>query len=173
MADKLYFFSNSRDVYPGRGAKEAVGNPPDYAQLHSIPDWRRVLSNFSADGVVQHDGLSYRTIEHAFQAAKIRLKSSERAFDFALESGSDLSKGTGSDARGQRRVVLLEAPYLDAWASLRDEVLMELWRYKTRHCPVFRSVLRHTRDAQLWHIQLRRSAVRWRSLEDIRAEAFG
>lgn len=44
--DRFVFTSKSKNAAPGRGANEHVANPEHYLQLASIPNWRRVLSNF-------------------------------------------------------------------------------------------------------------------------------
>ena len=96
--------SKSKDTSPGRGRNEQVLEPDSYCDLSEIPKWRQVLSNFSDDCPVVHEGLTYRTVEHAFQAAKIRLKDPDAAYTFALESRSPLSNASGADAQKQRRL---------------------------------------------------------------------
>lgn len=172
MPDKLYFYSKSRDVAPGRGTNEHVEDPDEYTTLEQIPDWRKILSNFSADGIVEFGGRSYRTVEHVFQAEKIRMVDPGAAFTFCLESGSALSKGSGADAQKQRKLRRLNAEQLELWDSRQISVLKRAWRFKVQHCPLFREVVRRTQDAQLWHIQSRKPAVRWVSLERVRDQAF-
>lgn len=172
MPDKLAFFSKSRDVPPGKGVSEVVGDPHEYAALARIPRWRQTLSNFSDDGIVEFQGLRYRTVEHVFQSAKIRMVDPGAAYDFCLESGSPLSKGAGADAQRQRKLRRLSADQLGAWEDSQQAVLREAWRFKAEHCPMFAEVLRQTQDAQLWHVQCRKPAVRWTALEDIRSQAF-
>ena len=46
MNDKLFYFSKSRNVVPGKGANEIVENPLIYNDLAKIKDWRKILSNF-------------------------------------------------------------------------------------------------------------------------------
>ena len=168
QADKLYFYSKSRDVYPGRGTNEVAKHPEAYIALRQIPRWRQILSNFSDDCVVRHRGYSYTTIEHAFQAAKIGMVDPDAAHTFALESGSQLSKGSGADAQKQRKMRKLDLEQLRVWERYQPLLLIELWRYKASHCPTFRRVLMGTENAQLWHVQSRKPAVRWKDLEIIR-----
>ena len=124
MTDKLYFYSKSRDVYPGTGTIEVCLDPSTYLELSSIPRWRQVLSNFSDDCDIEYKGRTYRTIEHAFQAAKIAL--------FSLESGSELSGGSGADAQSKRKMRKLNKEQLSRWATHQDSLLRQVWRYKVR-----------------------------------------
>jgi hypothetical protein len=64
--DKLYFYSASRDVAPGRGVNEVVTDPSAYRELALIPHWRRILSNFHYCPF-PFAGSTYNTIEHVFQ----------------------------------------------------------------------------------------------------------
>ncbi len=168
MSDKLYFHSKSRDVYPGRGTNEVAQDPVRYLTLSLIPRWRQVLSNFSDDCHIEHNSLTYRTIEHAFQAEKIRFADPAAAREFALESGSALSQGSGADAQKQRKMCKLSEVQLLAWKYQQTGLLSELWLYKVKHSSLFRTVLAATNDAQLWHIQSRKPAVRWDGLEAVR-----
>ena len=168
MPDKLYFWSNSKDALPGRGTNESVAEPAEYATLASIPGWRKVLSNFSDACHVEHEGLTYRTVEHAFQAAKIRLVSRADAYQFAIESGTPLSRGDGLAARQKRKMRRLDRAQLAEWHTIQPRLLKKLWGYKAVHCHLYRTVLKATNGAQLWHIQSRQPAVRWKDLEDLR-----
>jgi predicted NAD-dependent protein-ADP-ribosyltransferase YbiA (DUF1768 family) len=67
MTDKLYFYSRSRDVFPGCGANEDVTDPSEYENLSKIPDWRKILSNFHVEPFTWREK-KWNTIEHAFQA---------------------------------------------------------------------------------------------------------
>lgn len=169
MPDKLYFWSRSRDVRPGRGVNEVVQDDAAYDVLASIPHWRQALSNFSDSCVVEYQGLTYRTVEHVFQAAKTRLVDRDAAFSFALESGTDLARASGGVAQKHRKLRLLDAGALETWSREQAAVLKDAWEYKAKHCPLFRSILRGTRSAELWHVQSRRPAARWGDLELVRA----
>ena len=170
MGDKLYFYSKSRDVYPGSGTNEVARDPSVYLELSSIPRWRQVLSNFSDDCTLPYKGRTYRTIEHAFQATKIAQADDAAAALFSLESESDLSRESGADAQSKRKMRQLDKNQLSRWEIDQADLLRQLWRYKSVHSPLFRAVLLATGDAQLWHVQNRKPAVRWKDLEVIRAE---
>ena len=168
MADRLAFYSKSRDARPGSGAFEFVRDPSAYDELATIADWRKVLSNFHVSEFV-HDGKRYRTIEHAFQAAKIALVSPEKAALFALDSGSALAIGDGQLARANRKLAWLSGDVLRRWDATSRDVMAEIARSKYAQCAVARRVLKATGDAQLWHILPRsKTHERFSHLEALR-----
>ncbi len=69
MNDKLFYYSKSRDVAPGKGTNEFVENSEIYNELKTIKDWRKILSNFH-EYPFSYENYTYKTIEHAFQAKK-------------------------------------------------------------------------------------------------------
>eukprot|EP00891_Asterochloris_glomerata_P005751 jgi/Astpho2/5751/fgenesh1_pg.00080_%23_20_t len=142
--------------------------PSDYIALSQIPRWRQVLSNFSDDCEIKYGGLRYRTIEHVFQAMKISMVDPVAAQQFALESDSHLSKGLGEDAQKQRKMHKLSKGQLASWDNHQKRLLKELWAYKAMHCPLFCNVLIRMNKAQLWHVQNRKPAIRWKDLEVVR-----
>lgn len=168
--DRLQFFSRSANRPAGKGVGEVVGDVRAYSQLNSIPSWRKELSNFSDSCIVPYDGLTFRTVEHAFQFAKLSLADVDAAADLSVESGSDIGvSGSGLDARKRRKSVLLTKAQLATWATHKPTVLRSLWSYKAQNCPLFRSVLQATRQAQLWHLPGHGlKAERWHALEEIR-----
>lgn len=150
MSDRLHFYSNSADKPPGQGVHEQVSEPAQYAVLARVRDWRKMLSNFwVADFTV--DGLSYRTVEHRFQAAKIALVAPPLARQFALESGSDLARGDGLAARKQRKMVMLDHAQLAAWDAVKHRVMQEAMLAKFSTHEALRAVLVATSPAELWH----------------------
>jgi ribA/ribD-fused uncharacterized protein len=148
--DRLYFFSGSADLPPGQGVHERVADASRYAVLAGVPHWRRMLSNFwVADFTL--GGRTYRTVEHAFQAAKIAMADPVLAERFALDSGSELARGDGVAARRQRKLVLLDERQLRRWDERKHTVMREAIRAKfSQHEPLGR-VLVATLPAELWH----------------------
>lgn len=171
MSDILTFYSGSADKKPGKGVGEQVRNPDAYALLSTIPDWRRVLSNFHFCPF-RWEGATYNTIEHAFQAAKIALVDPVKARQFTVESGTALGRGDGKAAQKARRLVVLGAQQLQLWDALSAYVMATLQTQKFAACPEARRVLRATGNAQLWHLMRQRGQpsrlVRFAHLEDIR-----
>ena len=167
-SDKLYFFSKSRDAAPGKGTNEYTESLQNYEKLSQIPRWRQILSNFSDDCKVKSSGLTYQTIEHAFQAAKIQIVDPAAAFVFAIESGSTLSRSGGAEAQKQRKMRKLTDEQLCMWKQQQMPLLQDLWEYKAHHSKLFRQVLMATNSAELWHVQNRKPAQRWVELEAVR-----
>lgn len=167
-ADRLYFYSGSADAPPGQGVHEAVREPADYAALGHTRNWRRMLSNFwVADFVL--DGRTYRTVEHAFQAAKIALADPELARSFCLESGSALALGDGAAARKQRKLVLLDGAKLREWDARKHAVMQAAMLAKFSQHAALREVLLATQNAELWHGTGRgQPPQRIRELESVR-----
>jgi len=169
MGDRLYFFSASADLPPGLGVHEQVADPARYAPLAGVRHWRRMLSNFwPADFTLGER--TYRTVEHAFQAAKIALVDPTLAERFALESGTELACGGGAAARKHRKLVLLDEAQLRRWDGHKHAVMREAMRAKfSRHEPL-RAVLLATLAAELWHGTGRgQPPARIHDLETIRA----
>lgn len=150
MEDRLYFFSGSADLPPGQGVHEQVADAACYAALAGVRQWRRMLSNFWPAPFTLGTR-TYRTVEHAFQAAKIALVDPALAEQFALESGTALAHGDGVAARKHRKLVLLDAVQLRRWDEQKTTVMRDAMHAKfSRHEPL-RAVLLATRPAQLWH----------------------
>lgn len=168
MPDKFFFFSNSRDAPPGRGANE-VGDPRNYRVLRNMPHWRRVLSNFHVHPFV-FDGWTYNTIEHAFQAAKIALANPDKAYEFTLNSGSALGRGDGFAARKARKIVVLGAEHLREWSGMSKRVMERAAIAKYAASDEAKAVLAATGEAELWHIVARAKPERFVHLERIRAQ---
>ena len=146
----MYFFSGSADMPPGQGVLEWVADAARYAALAEVRHWRRMLSNFWPAEFTLGDR-TYRTVEHAFQAAKIALADPVPAERFALESGSDLARGDGLAARKHRKLLLLDAAQLREWDTGKDAVMREAMRAKFSRHESLRAVLLATLPAQLWH----------------------
>ena len=169
-SDTLCFYSKSADKpAPGRGAGEQVAHPAAYGALAARQGWRRVLSNFH-EGEFVFEGRRYRTIEHAFQAAKIRLADPAAAEAFTVESGTALGLGDGQAARKQRKVVRLTAEQLQTWDAGSAGVMERLQAAKFSQCAPAAAVLLETLGAQLWHLVPRGRPVRFEGLERVRAQ---
>jgi predicted NAD-dependent protein-ADP-ribosyltransferase YbiA (DUF1768 family) len=167
-SDKLFFYSKSADKPPGKGANEVVADPRQYAELASIPHWRKVLSNFHVCPF-QFQGGTYRSIEHAFQARKIAIADPVKARQFTVESGSPLGLGDGADAQKARKLVRLTPEQLAYWDGIKDVVMEAAATAKYAACPAALAVLRATGNAQLWHVVSRSKPVRFEHLERLRA----
>ena len=165
----MYFFSGSADRPPGQGAHERVADPARYEPLAGVRHWRRMLSNFWPAQFTL-GARTYRTVEHAFQAAKIALVDPALAEWFALESDTELARGDGAAARKHRKLVLLDDERLHQWDGRKSEVMRAAMGAKFSQHEPLRAVLAATRPAQLWHGTGRgQPPVRIHELETIRA----
>jgi ribA/ribD-fused uncharacterized protein len=150
VGDRLYFFSGSADLPPGQGVHERVADASRYAVLAGVRHWRRMLSNFwVADFTL--GGCTYRTVEHAFQAAKIAMVDPGLAERFVLDSGTELACGDGVAARKQRKLVLLDEAQLRRWDERKHVVMREAMQAKFSQHEPLRQVLLATLPAELWH----------------------
>jgi len=177
--DILFFYSKSKhtpagQIVPGRTNQEYTMDPTIYNELNSILNWRHVLSNFYAfDFTIEVSPdviLTFRTIEHGFHYFKIRLSSPIRAFEFALESGTALSKGTGADAKRARKLVVLNDTQIQQWNRMSWSVMEQLAKCRFSQDPYSKKILLLTQQAQLWHTVSRKAPVRFEHLERIRNE---
>jgi predicted NAD-dependent protein-ADP-ribosyltransferase YbiA (DUF1768 family)/DNA-directed RNA polymerase subunit M/transcription elongation factor TFIIS len=170
MTDVFQIFAGSADAAPGKGAGETLVSPAaTYKELRAIPHWRRTLSNFAVTPF-QWKGRQWKTLEHAFQAAKFETIDPELFRSFSLNSGSALSRGSGEDARSERKAVVFTAEQKAAWDARMPALQKELWEAKFSQNPDARKVLLLTGDAQLWHAAPRTPKVHWTDLEEIRGE---
>lgn len=178
--DKLVFKSTSADKKPGAGVHESVADSSVYSGLARIKDWRRHLSNFDCSDTFAWQGpfakpYTFRSVEHAFQAAKIHLADPAAAYRFTLESGDPIGAGDGSVAQKHRRLMKLSPAQLTIWASISNGVMKSAAEAKYTQNPegVAAKVLKETRDAELLHIVTSRgkpsSLVRFSHLEAIRS----
>lgn len=168
MQDVLRFSSRSAGKRPGAGAGESVADVSAYAELATFQNWRRRLSNFDVADFV-YNGRTYRTIEHAFQAAKIELQDPTAAFTFAKESGSELALGDGLAARKARKIVVLTRDNVEKWNGVSAATMASIAATKYAQNEDARRVLAATNNAQLWHVAPRTPAVRFVHLEHIRS----
>lgn len=167
--DVLYYFSGSADKAPGTGANESILRRDRYKIISSIPGWRQILSNFHISEF-SYEGKRYRTVEHAFQSAKIEIADTQAAFSFSLDSCSTLSRGDGNNARHARKMIVLNKQQLQQWDKIKQKVMENILFIKFSQDTHAGRVLVGTLDAQLWHGAPRVSKVRQYSLETIRSK---
>jgi len=167
QAERLFYYSKSRDVKPGKGANEFSSDPNQYKTLLGVKDWRKILSNFYVSPF-KWNGRRWNSVEHAFQSAKINLVDPRKAETFTLDSGSELGRADGLAARMQRKMVFLGPKELKKWDSIKSDVMEDILYAKYTQVPLAARVLLATGDAELWHSPGRAKAERQYELERVR-----
>ena len=158
------FYSKSADKpLPGKGAGEIIEprNIKKFADLASMPSWRKVLSNFYM-GPFKLDNRTWNSVEHYYHANKFKKGHPKFYQEFTVESGTDISKDpvfakaaggkTGKfkkkDWKRPKEIVIDE----DFFSSGRNQQVMEAGqRAKYSQNEVAKAVLLATKDAKLQH----------------------
>jgi ribA/ribD-fused uncharacterized protein len=169
MADKLYYNSRSPDKLVGKGTNEHINNFSKYDKLNAYNDWRKCLSNFWVAPFTIND-LKYNTVEHMFQGTKISLEDPILGAQFALNSGSKLSKESGNVAQENRKIRILSAKNLIEWEKMKDNVMYVAMRAKFSQNKDMCDILLATGAAELWHGVGRVPPTRQFILEKVRSE---
>jgi hypothetical protein len=85
----LMFYSESKDVKAGCGAKETLAVGDSFVELDKIKGWRKVLSAFyAAEKPIELNGRRFVTMEHAHHASKFWKTAPEFAKLFEVGSAA-------------------------------------------------------------------------------------
>jgi ribA/ribD-fused uncharacterized protein len=165
-SDKLFFYSKSKDVPPGKGIREE--STQNYPELEKIKDWRKILSNFHIFPFIYEDR-TYNSIEHAFQSSKINIANKALALRFSTESNDEISKGSGEVAKKAGRLIKLNKQQLEQWNNSKNNIMYDISYAKYTQSELATETLIATKNAELWHILSRSSkSLRFLHLEKIR-----
>lgn len=165
--DRLFYYSKSKDVFPGKGINEFVNHPEEYQKLSEYKDWRKVLSNFYTSPF-QYNGKTWNSVEHIFQSVKIGLVEPEKAEWFTVESGNPIGLGDGLIARKNRKLVFLNPEQLKEWNKIKSQVMEDAMYAKFTQIPLVAKFLMATQEAELWHSPGREPKQRQYELENVR-----
>lgn len=180
--DIFFFHSKSARALPGKGVHETVADPGAYRTLKNNPRWREALSNFWVAPFTWTDGHRYNTVEHCFQAEKLRLATrgdpSVETFLFRLfcldaPDQFMFASADGSAAQKLRKHILLTPEELATWEEQKEHVMESAQFAKFSQTPVLREILLATGQAQLWHGAARQPRTRMLCLERVRATLRG
>ena len=149
--DKLFYYSKSANKQAGKGVNEFVSNYNEYDELNKIKDWRKMLSNFYV-AEFNYNGNTYYTAEHAFQAKKIELVDSAKAYFFCIESGNIIgTTNDGNIARKNRKLVILDDESIKIWNKIKHNIMKEILICKFTQNKELSNVLLLTKKAILLH----------------------
>ena len=149
--DKLFYYSKSSNKKAGKGVNEFVSNYNEYDELNKIKDWRKMLSNFYV-AEFNYNGNTYYTAEHAFQAKKIELVDSAKAYFFCIESGNIIgTTKDGNIARKNRKLVILDDESIKIWNKIKHNIMKEILICKFTQNKELSNVLLLTKKAILLH----------------------
>jgi predicted NAD-dependent protein-ADP-ribosyltransferase YbiA (DUF1768 family) len=148
--DELFYFSKSPNKPAGKGEYERVQNYDDYAELNKINNWRRLLSNYDCNEFI-YENKVYNTVEHAFQAKKIELVDTDKAFLFTKNSFHPIGMGEGLFARKNRKIAILSPEQVMYWDDIKQDIMEDILLAKFTQIPIAKQALLLTRDAALLH----------------------
>ncbi len=83
------------------------------------------MSNFYVAPFVW-ENRTWNSVEHAFQASKIRIVDPEKFEWFTLESGHEIGKGDGLVARKNRKLIILNHKQLRIWNQIKSKILEDI-----------------------------------------------
>lgn len=171
MTDRLYFYKKSADKPPGKGIHDVVLNPANttkYAELATVPDWRKMLDDFYVAPFVDSEGLQWNTVAHNFYAHRLTYCDPDYAWKFTLDSGDPIGK-LNYKVFEHRNDCRLNKKQEAEWDLYKDEIQRRALLNKFIQHSELKDILLMTGDAELWRVGERGGAPERRHvLEEIR-----
>ena len=140
---------------PGKGSGEMIGPEGTEAYKGLTGEWRRKLSH-GYEKQLKLDEHVWNSVDHYIEGSKFAKENPDFYIQFALDSGSELSKNIGmakAAAAGKKyegKVVKPKGVTVDSdWDDERMSKLLEKALAEKFKDPEFANMLKNTRDAKL------------------------
>ena len=157
-----FYSKSSGKALPGKGAGEKI--PKDkiklYAELASIKDWRKVLSNFYI-APFELDGHRWNSVEHFYHASKFKKNNPDWYLQFSLDSDTELSKnpvlakgagGKTGKSRGKQirpKTIVMDDDFFSSGRNITEMERAQFAKYTQNETA--KMVLLATKNAKLVH----------------------
>jgi len=175
-----FYFKSANAPAPGKGSGESI-RPEDvtqYAELKTIPEWRRKLSNFW-EAPFELDGHRWTSVEHYYQASKFKENNPQFYLTFTLDANPEgelskdpaLAKAAGGKmGKFKGKLVRDKAIKIDPnfFGGRHKEEMKKAQMAKFSQNPDLKAMLLATKDAKLQHFSRGSPPVVFYGLIDVR-----